>query len=258
MIDSHCHLDFAQFDGRRREVVQEASDAGVHTIVNIGTDPVSSQRSVELAERFETVYATVGIHPHDAKKLNDTILAQLKELAGHKKVVGIGEIGLDYYRDLSPRNVQRAAFRRQLELACELHLPVVIHSRQSFEPTLSMVREYAHQLPGGVFHCFPGSVEEAFAVFKLGLLISVGGVITFKNSRMAQVAASVPLEKVLLETDAPYLAPEPHRGKMNRPAFVRYVRDKLAEMRGVSAAEVEQTTDRAAQKLYGLIETFGG
>jgi TatD DNase family protein len=258
MIDSHCHLDFRQFNGRRDEVVREALAVGVHTIVNIGTDLASSERSVALAERFDAVYATVGVHPHDAKKMDDDVLGRLAELAGHKKVVGIGEIGLDYFRDLSPRDVQREAFRRQLDLASQLALPVVIHTRDSFQPTLAIVREYSGKLPGGVFHCFPGSVNDAKAVFGLGFVISVGGKITYEKSPMAQVAARVPLDRVLLETDAPYLAPEPHRRQTNQPAYVRYVRDKLSELRGIPAAEVEQITDRAAQKLFGLVETFGG
>jgi len=258
MIDSHCHLDFKQYNGIRDEVVAEANDAGVHTIVNIGVDLPTSKRSMELAERFDCVYATVGVHPHDAKTLDDKTLDALRKLARHKKVVAIGEIGLDFYRDLSPRQVQRQAFRQQLELAVELRKPIVIHTRESFNETLSIVEEYRSDLLGGVFHCFPGDLNDAKRVIDLGFVVGLGGVTTFPNSRMSRVAAAVPLEKIILETDAPFIAPVPYRGKTNRPAYVRFVRDKIAELRGVTPDEVERVTDTACRKLYRLVETFGG
>jgi TatD DNase family protein len=257
MIDTHCHLDFSEFDDCREEAVAEAYDAGVHTIINIGVNRESSVKSVELAERFNGVYAAVGVHPHDARTFDAAAEQAIRELAGHDKVVAIGEIGLDFYRDLSPRSVQENVFRRQMELAVERKLPVVIHSRESFQQTVRIVQEYADTLPGGVFHCFPGDVEDAQEVIELGLVISVGGVITFKNARMAQVASAVPLDKIILETDAPYLTPVPHRGKQNRPAYVKYVYQKLAELKDISIDEVEKVVDRTAQKLFGLVETFG-
>lgn len=258
MIDSHCHLDFDVFDGQRDELLKEARTAGVHTIINIGTDLESSARSVELAAQNEMVYATVGIHPHDAKKADGKAIDRIRELAAMPKVVGIGEIGLDYYRDLSPRPIQVKAFRRQLELAVELSLPVVIHSRESFAETVEIIRDYAASLAGGVFHCFPGTLSEAEEVFELGLIISVGGVITFEKSRMASVAAEAPSDKIIIETDAPYLAPTPHRGKTNRPSLVRYVCQKLADLQGLSLAQTEKMTDRTCNKLFGLVDTFGG
>ena len=258
MIDSHCHLDFKHYDGRRDEVVREANEAGVHTIVNIGVDLETSRRSVELAERFACVYATVGVHPHDAKTLDNATLTELRYLAAHKKVVAIGEIGLDFYRDLSPRDLQGKAFRTQLELAVELKLPIVIHTRDSFEETIEIVADYAPDLRGGVFHCFPGDVDAAYRVFDLGFVVGLGGVTTFPKSRIAQVAAEVPLDKIILETDAPFIAPVPHRGQTNCPAYVRYVRDKIAELRGVTPADVDTATDRTCRKLYRLGETFEG
>ena len=257
MIDSHCHLDSQQFKGRTDELVTAATEAGVHSIVNIGADLHSSIRSVELAGKYEAIFATVGIHPHDASTLDNATLQKIKELASHSKVCAIGEIGLDYYRDLSPRPIQKKAFIRQLELAVELAMPIVIHTREAFEDTFAIVCDYASDLPGGVFHCFPGSTEEAFRVFELGFVISVGGVITYKNAHMAQVASEVPLDKIMVETDAPYLTPVPHRGALNQPAFVRFVRDKLAELRQISIDEVEKITDRTTRKLYRLVETFG-
>lgn len=258
MIDSHCHLDFDVFENQRDRIVAEANEAGVHTIVNIGVDIPSSKRSIELAERYECVYATAGIHPHDARKADTQTIDELRELSRHPKVVAIGEIGLDYYRDMSPRNVQKRVFREQLELACEVDLPVVIHTRESFEDSLRIVSDFVDRLPGGVFHCFPGDLEDAEKVFDVGFVISVGGIITFKNSRMSRLATEAPLEKILLETDAPYLTPVPFRGKTNYPAYIAHICSKLAELRGISMQEVEKVTDRNTRKLFGLAETFGG
>ncbi len=258
MIDSHCHLDFDEYEGRRDEVIKEAHAAGVHTLINIGVDLQSSLRSVELAEKYDSVYAVVGVHPHDARTLDDRVMAGLKELTGREQVVAIGEIGLDYYRDLSPRAVQRKAFRRQLELAVERELPVVIHTRQAFDETVAIVEEYADRLAGGVFHCFPGDADDARRVIDLGFVISVGGVITYSNSRMGRMAAEVPLDKIMLETDSPYLTPQPHRGKTNCPAYVVLICEKLAELKGISRREVESVTDRVCRKLFRLVETFEG
>jgi TatD DNase family protein len=218
----------------------------------------SSEASVKLAAEHEMVYATVGIHPHDATTLDDRSLARLQQLATQPKVVAIGEIGLDYYRDLSPRPVQKEAFRKQLELAVALKMPIVIHTRDSFEDTIEIVRDYASSLPGGVFHCFPGSVEEAVRVIDLGFVISVGGVITYNKAGMAGVATEVPLDKIIIETDAPYLTPVPHRGTTNRPALVTLVAQKMAQLRGIPVSEVERRTDQNTRKLYRLVETFGG
>jgi TatD DNase family protein len=258
MTDSHCHLDFDAFDSIRDKAISEAIAVGVHTIINIGADLVSSRRSAELARTHDMIYAAVGVHPHDAKALDDKTLEAIRRLAHEPKVVAIGEIGLDYYRNLSPHPVQQKAFERQLELAVELQLPVVIHTREAFEDTYSIVARYASDIPGGVFHCFPGSAYEADRVMRLGFMVSFGGVITYQNSRMARTAQEVPLDHILLETDAPYLTPVPYRGKTNQPAYVKYVCDKLAELQGVPSSEVEQATDRNCSKLFGLAETFGG
>ena len=258
MIDSHCHLDFSDFNGDRDRIVADAAKAGVHTIINIGVDLATSRRSIELAERFDSIYATVGVHPHDAKKLTPQVLAELQQMADHPRVRAIREIGLDFYRDLSPRDTQRHVFRQQLELAVKTWLPVVIHTRESFEESVDIVRDFMPHLNGAVFHCFPGDVDDAFKVIDMGCIISVGGVVTYKKSRMAQVAAEVPLDNMMLETDAPYLTPHPFRGKRNEPAYVAHVCDKIAELRGVDPAEVDTTTDRVARKFFGLEETFGG
>jgi TatD DNase family protein len=258
MIDSHCHLDFREFSGNQDKVIDNARSAGVHTMINIGVSLQSSHRSVELADTYDCVYAAVGVHPHDAKTYDDRVESELVRLTENKKVVAIGETGLDYYRELSPRHVQKKVFRRQLEIAVDKKLPVVIHTRESFPEALEMVKEYSGRLVGGVFHCFPGSVKEAHDVIDLGFHISVGGVITFPKARMATVAAEVPLEHILLETDCPYLTPSPVRGKINQPSYVRYVRNKLALLKNVPSEEIENVTDRNSQKVFRLVDVFEG
>ena len=257
MIDSHCHIDFKDFNANRAEVIAAAVEAGVHTLINIGADLTTSQRSAQLAREHDMIYAAVGVHPHDASTLDNACLDQICRLAGQERVVAIGEIGLDFYRDLSPRPAQKVAFHKQMQLAVELKLPVVIHTREALEETLLIAGEYADLLPGGVFHCFPGDADDAYRVIDLGFVLGIGGVVTYKNSRMARVAAELPLDKIILETDAPYLTPMPHRGKTNQPAYVKFVCDKVAELRGESPREVEKITDRTCQKLFRLVETFG-
>jgi TatD DNase family protein len=258
MIDSHCHLNFDSYAGRREEIVVAAKSADVHTIVNIGIDLKTSQECIALADRFDGLFATVGVHPHDAKDVSANWDQQLKKLSESDKVVAIGEIGLDFYRDISPRKTQREVFRRQLDLACELNLPIVIHSRESMEETVEIVSDFASSLKGGVFHCFPGSIDDALRVIDMGFVVSFGGVITFEKARMAKVAAETPLEAVILETDAPFLTPVPYRGKTNKPEYVTYVYRKLAALKDLSQGEVERAVDRTCQKLFGLVETFGG
>ncbi|UCD18449.1 MAG: TatD family hydrolase [Candidatus Zixiibacteriota bacterium] len=258
MIDSHCHLDFDEFDGRRDETIMAALQAGIHTMINIGTDLGTSLRSVELAEQFDCIYATVGVHPHDAKTYDKNVADRLLALTDNSRVKAVGEIGLDYYRDLSPRDAQQRVFRAQLEVAVAKKLPVVIHTRGSFAETVGIVREYSSRLTGGIFHCFPGTVREALDVIDLGFHVSVGGVITFPRAKMADVAASVPLESLLLETDCPYLAPVPYRGRTNQPAYVKYVRDKVAALRKIPATEVERITDHSCRKVYQLVDVFEG
>ncbi len=257
MIDSHCHLNFIDKSGPIEDMVEAAARIGVHTIINIGTDLDSSRVSVDLASRFANVYATVGVHPHDAKTLTDATFEDLKRLAGRKKVVAIGEIGLDYYRDLSPRDVQKKAFIRQLEFAVEKKLPIVIHTRDSLDDTIDIVKQFAGGIDGGIFHCFQGDIRDAERVFALGFHISVNGVITYKNSGMSRLAADAPLDKMLLETDSPYLTPVPFRGQPNRPELVALVYEKLAEIRSTSRGEIERVVDRTCRKLFGLDETFG-
>ncbi len=258
MIDSHCHLYFDIFNDNRDQIVQETKDAGVETVINIGVDLESSNDAIKLTEKYDSFYATVGIHPSDSKKTPKNYLDKLKILSGHKKVVAIGEIGLDFYRDYSPRDIQEKVFREQLDLVTELKMPIVIHTRDSFDKTLSIVKEYSGRLYGGIFHCFSGDISDARKVIELGFHISVGGVVTYNKAGMADVARDVPLEWLLLETDAPFLTPVPFRGKTNCPEYVKYVYQKIAELKEMPLTEVEKIVDRNCQKLFKLVEVFGG
>ncbi len=256
MIDTHCHIDFKDFDRDREEVIVQAAEYGVGRLIDIGVDIQSSRRAFSLANEYENIYCTVGVHPHDSKLLKPEFLSEMETMAENAKVVGIGEIGLDYYRDLSPRDIQKRAFVTQLDLAVKLDLPVVIHVREAMDDALSIVKDYAGKLQG-VFHCFPGTVEQAYQVIDLGFHVSVNGVMTYKNSKMQNLGREVDLDNILIETDCPYLTPVPYRGKRNVPAHVKLVAVKLAELRGMSLAEVDKITTRNAEKIFRLVETFG-
>lgn len=255
MLDTHCHLNYIKEPVE--QLVANAQKAGVEKIINIGVDEESSRISVEYSEKFDAVYATVGVHPHDAKTLTDDLMAQLREWSKLKKVVAVGEIGLDYYRDLSPRNIQKEAFIKQLELAVEQKLPVVIHTRDAHDDALAIVKDFAPRLVGGLFHCFQGDIKGAEQVFDIGFIISVGGIITFKNAEMARTAEAAPLDKIILETDAPYLTPVPYRGKTNKPEYMPFIYKKLAELKECPLSDVISQVDRTANKFFKLVETFG-
>jgi TatD DNase family protein len=253
MIDSHAHLDFPDFDQDREAVIERAHAAGVQTIISIATDFDSCHRVITLAESHPCMYAVVGVHPHDAKHWEgERSVDRLKKLAAHPKVVGIGEIGLDYFRDHSPRDRQKEAFIDQIGVARELGLPVVIHNRDAFEDIFATLLAHRAFDVGGVMHCFSEGVAEAQKTIDLGFHLSVNGIITFKDSRMAAVGQSVRLDRVLLETDCPFLAPHPHRGKRNEPAYVSAVAAKLAELRGSSVQEISQATDSNVTRLFRL------
>lgn len=253
MIDTHAHLDFEQFEKDRDTVIQVAHNEGVETIINIGTDLASSEKSIELAERNPGIFATVGVHPHDAKTWNSkTDPARLEKLAVHSRVVAIGEVGLDYYRNYSPREDQKRAFADQIAVARNLKLPIVFHCRDAFDDLFDMMLDnHAHDV-GGVMHCFSGTVDQAWQTIDYGLCISVGGRLTYAKSQDPAVAAAIPLNKILLETDCPFLTPVPFRGKRNHPALVKYVRAQLAEIKGISETEVDQITTAAARELFCL------
>lgn len=254
LIDSHCHLDDKQFRRDREAVIQRALAAGVKTLLAIGSGPPDLEGGIRLAEAWPQIYATVGVHPHDAAKATEQTWKRLEELLRHPKVLAVGEIGLDYHYDFSPRPAQREAFVRQLALAREAGKPVVIHTREAWPATLAILKEYWQPagLPG-VMHCFSGGPTEAIQVLELGFHISFAGVLTYEKAvGLHQAARRAPLERLLVETDAPYLAPEPHRGRRAEPAHVVQTARRLGELRGESLEKVAAATTENFRRLFGL------
>jgi TatD DNase family protein len=253
IIDSHAHLQFDEYAAVLDDVLARAREAGVTAIVNVGTDLASSRAAVALAERFPQLYATVGLHPHEAATFTGEVGAMLADLARHPKVVAIGETGLDYYYQHAPREAQLTAFRAQLELAQAVELPVVVHSRDAKEETLRLLAESA---PGrkGVLHCFTGDLDMAQRAIGMGFYISFSGIVTFKNAGpLREVAHALPLESILIETDCPFLTPTPYRGKRNEPAFVGRVAEQLAELASAVGVDmVRSTTRRNTISLFDL------
>ncbi len=266
LVDSHCHLQDSQFESDRDEVLDRARRAGVSAFVVIGTDLESSWRAVDLADSHSDVYAAVGVHPHDAKDLDDRTLGALERLADSPKVVAIGEIGLDYYRNLSPPEAQIDAFHRQLDLARRLNLPVVIHSREADGETYDVLASYEERAlpdwpkdrPLGVMHCFAGDLMLALRYIQIGFMISIAGTCTYpKAGRVGAVAGGIPLRWMAVETDAPYLAPQPHRGRRNEPAYLPDTVARIAELRGNSVQTVAEGTAMATAWLFGLGDITG-
>ncbi|HEX5228624.1 MAG TPA: TatD family hydrolase [Bryobacteraceae bacterium] len=242
LIDSHCHLDSADFNEDREAVIDRALAAGVEHMMAIGTGegPPDLEAAVRLADRYAPFYATVGIHPHDAAKAGPGDFKRLAELLAHPKVLAVGEIGLDYHYDFSPREVQKSVFIEQMGIAAEARKPIVIHTREAWDDTLELIeRHWTPHGIGGIMHCFSGGPEEARRALDLGFYLSFGGIVTFPKATTVQDAAkSAPRDRILLETDAPYLAPVPNRGKRNEPAFMVHTARKLAELRGESYEEM--------------------
>jgi TatD DNase family protein len=252
LIDSHCHLDSDQFDPDREAVIQRALDSGVTHLVAIGTGngPPDLEAGVRLADKYEAFYATVGVHPHDAAKATEETFHRLSQLAQHPKVVAIGEIGLDYHYDFSPRETQHAVFIEQMGLAARAKKPIVIHTREAWDDTISLIREHWDVERGGIMHCFSGGPKEAQQALDLGFYLSFGGIVTFPKALEIQEAARiVPADRILLETDAPYLAPVPKRGKRNEPAYIVETARKLAQLRGVSEQAIAETTTANFRRL---------
>lgn len=253
--DTHAHLDDEQFDMDRDEVIQRARDVGITNIVNIGHTEENSRNAVEIASEYPFIYATVGIHPHDAKDCTESTWELMERLAQNPKVVAIGEIGLDYYRDLSPRDIQRKVFIRQLELANQLRLPIVIHNRDAHGDILQIVKKHPPE-EGGVFHSYSGSWEMARELLAMGFYLSFSGPLTYKNARHSvEVAAKVPKDRFVVETDCPYLTPVPYRGKRNEPAYVREVLEKVAELKGIPFEEAARLSSENAKRLFRITET---
>ena len=253
LIDSHAHLDMRDFDKDRNDVIQRAHDCGIEHIITVGIDVESCRSAVRLAGEFEAVYATVGIHPHNVKGIDETSYDLLRAFARHKKVCALGEIGLDFFRNISPQDVQKKRFRELISLARELKLPVVVHDRDAHDETLAILKEEKAFEVGGVLHCFSGDYGMAAQCFDMGFYISIPGTITFRNAHTLQeVVRRSPLERMLIETDAPFLTPVPFRGKRNEPSYVRFVADSIAQIQGIDVKEVVRVTTRNARSLFHI------
>lgn len=253
LVDSHAHLELEPLVNDADAVVKRAAEAGVAAIITVGIDLEDVQRALEIADRFEPVFASVGFHPHNARAANEKALYEMEQSAAHPKVVAYGEIGLDFFRNLSPQSVQKAVFQQQLFLAKALGTPVVIHLRNAYEQGLAMLEQAAPFPAGGVIHCFSGNERDAERAIALGFHISIPGTITYKkNEKFRSIVKGLPADRLLLETDCPFLSPEPKRGKTNEPANVVYTAQKVAEVRNVSFEEVARTTTRNAIRLFNL------
>jgi TatD DNase family protein len=251
LVDTHAHLDHGRFAADRDAVLARARDAGVGLIVTVASDLASARAAIHLAERHGSVFAAVGVHPHDAAGAGPGYLDELRRLARHPRVVAVGEIGLDYHYDFSPRPVQREVMAAQLELAAEVNLPVIVHCRETFEDTCALLRD--GRWPRAVMHCFSGDWAEAETFLDLGCFISLAGVVTFKGAQtLCEVAEKVPEDRLLLETDAPYLAPVPWRGRRNEPAYLRHTAEYVAGLRGLTPERLAAITTANARAFFNL------
>lgn len=258
LIDTHAHLDFKEFDQDRDQVIKRAFGSGIEKIINVGCNLERSKNSIELAKKYDNIYAAVGVHPHDVGKYDlENFKSKLIKLAKENKVVALGECGLDYYRiensELGIKNKQKEFFKVQLDLAKELDLPLIIHCRNAFEDLLEILKR-TDDLPRGVTHCFSGTLHYAQKFLNLGFLVSFTGSITYvrPQGELLAVVKEIPLGKIMIETDCPYLAPVPHRGERNEPAYVKFVAEKIAEIKGMDFQEVAEQTTKNAIKLFSL------
>ena len=251
LFDSHAHLNDEAFDQDRAELLETFRDAGVGLVMNAGCSLASSREGIALAEAYPWIYCSVGTHPDTADEVNEEVLEVYRQMCSHPKVKAIGEIGLDYYYETIHRDAQMRAFRMQMQLAEELDMPVIVHERDAHEDGMSIVKEFPKVK--GVFHCYSGSAEMARLLVEMGWYIGFTGVLTFKNARKAvETAASIPLERILLETDCPYMAPEPYRGKRNHPGYLPKMAEKLAQIRGIPVEEAIRATMENAKRLYRI------
>jgi TatD DNase family protein len=253
LIDTHAHLDFPEFFDSIPDTLERADEAGVQTVVTIGIDLESSRKAAALAEKFDRIYAVAGIHPHDSFAPDESSLKELEDILQRDRVVAVGETGLDYYRNKKPHPVQIDCMRRQIELACKVRMPVVFHIRDAWEDFFRLIPEYVSSLPQSVMHCFSGDWKIARTCLKMGFYLSVPGVVTFAKARDLQdVVARAPLDRLLVETDAPYLAPVPYRGKTNEPAFVLHTARKISELRNEPLEKIAEYTTRNAKTVFRI------
>lgn len=251
LIDTHAHIDMIEGQSIE-ETVKNAKDNGVEKIIIPGVEPSSFDKIIEIAEKFDNVYALLGVHPSEAKTYNDEVENTIRKLSKNPKVVGIGEIGLDYYWDKSFNELQKEVFIKQIKLANELKLPIIVHDREAHKDTYDILKEY-NKGSDVVMHCFSGSVEFARECVKLGMYIALGGVVTFKNAiKMKEVAKDIPIENLLVETDSPYLTPVPYRGKENQPTYVRFAAEEIAKLRETSYEEIAEATTANAEKIFNI------
>lgn len=257
IFESHAHYDDRKFDSDRDELLSSMQDQGIETIINVGSDLKGARKTVALTEEYDFIYGAIGIHPSDIGDLNEEVYKWMQETSRLPKITAIGEIGLDYYwdKDEEVKRSQRYWFCRQMELAREEGLPVIIHSRDAAEDTLKLVKGIHGEEIGGIIHCFSYSLEMAEEYIRMGYYIGIGGVVTYKNAKkLKEVAAQIPLDRILLETDCPYLAPEPERGKRNSSLNLPYVAQEIAELRGISQKEVETVTRENARRLFRKVK----
>ncbi|UJF26964.1 TatD family hydrolase [Planococcus sp. 107-1] len=252
-IDTHVHLNADQYDEDLQEVIDRALENNVTKMIVIGFDRKTIERAMDLTEKYDFIYAVVGWHPVDAIDCTPEDLQWIEELAAHPKVVGIGETGLDYHWDKSPKEVQQEVFRKQIQLAKKVQLPIIIHNREATEDVLRILKEEKAEEVGGVMHCFSGSVETARESIDMNFMISLGGPVTFKNAKKPkEVAELIPIEHLMIETDAPYLAPHPYRGKRNEPSYVPLVAEEIARLKGLTIEEVGEKTTKNAEQFFKL------
>lgn len=253
LFDTHVHLNARDFFEDREETIKRAFDAGVTRMLVVGFDRETIPLAIEIAEQYETIYAAVGWHPVDAVDMTEQELEWIEELSSHPKVVTLGEMGLDYHWDKSPKEVQKEVFRKQIQLAKKVQLPIIIHNREATEDIISILKEEKAESIGGIMHCYNDSVDYVQDCLDMNFYISLGGPVTFKNATLPkEVAVQVPLERLLIETDAPFLAPHPYRGKRNEPAYVKLVAEKIAALRGTSLEEIGEITTKNALSLFRL------
>ncbi len=253
LFDTHAHLNATQFEEDVVEVIERAKSENVSHIVVVGFDRETITRAMELTEQYDMIYAAVGWHPVDAIDMKDEDLEWIKQLAAHPKVVAIGEMGLDYYWDKSPKEIQQEVFRKQIRLAKEVKLPIIIHNREATEDVVKILQEENASEVGGIMHCFTGSLETAEQCMKMNFYLSFGGPVTFKNAKKPkEVVKEIPMDFLLIETDCPYLTPHPFRGKRNEPSYVKYVAEQIAELKGLTFEEVAKKTSDNAMKLFGI------
>ena len=253
IFDSHAHYDDEAFDGDREELLESLKKSGIEKVVNVGASIKTSIASIELTEKYDFIYASIGVHPSETEELTEEKIDELKEYSKLDKVVAIGEIGLDYYYPTPNRDLQKKWFYKQLDLAVETELPIIIHSRDAAKDTMDILKEYQGKISRGVIHCYSYGVEMAKEFVNMGYYIGIGGVLTFNNAKkLKEVAKEIPIDKIVIETDCPYLSPVPNRGKRNSSLNLEYVVKELALIKGISEEEVKEITYNNAKKLYGL------